>query len=1227
MSTGYPTLLPDLRNRLAKTVLEARRTAEVASRQALQALAVDRLEPHPLSLSEGGLRNKLRVRGQLSDRDSTGTGPQEIYHLTHSVAYEQWHRMLFARFLAENQLLVEPESKVPVSLDECKRLAREKGEDPWALAGRFAQDMLPGIFRRGDPFLDVVLPPEARLSLQELLESLPRAIFLAADSLGWTYQFWQAERKDQVNRSGVKIGADELPAVTQLFTERYMVHFLLHNTIGAWWAGKVLDSSQINSGGQNEELLRRAMRIKAGSSYDFSFLRFVRDENEAWHPAAGWFEKWPRVAAELRVLDPCCGSGHFLVEALELLVRLRMEEEGLTVRDAVCAVLRDNLHGLEIDQRCAQIARFNVTFAAWRLVGQPFSLPRLNIACCGLRPNATKAEWERVAARMERATGWEGKRDLFGSEPSLGTGPLQAGMAALHKVFRQAPELGSLIDPNALLKDDLLQANLETVRQALPAIVDREKAAGDSDLERAVAAQGMARAVELLTSTYTLVVTNVPFLARLKQSATLRHFAEEHHSEAKGDLATMFVARIMGWLDESGTQAVVAPQNWLFLKSYRKLRKRLMSDGTVNVVGRLGPGAFETISGHVVNVSLNILSADIPSNDWQMAGLNVSATRGQTPIRAAEKAKLLANDAPVHLAKQAEQIENPDAAILLHPIGDRVLLRTVAAGHQGIASGDYPSFGRKFWEMSEARIGPDAWELQQSTVKETIHYGGRKHVLHWENGKGSLQRGQGVRIQGGGIWNKDGIAVSQIGTLPVTLYTGELFDNNVSGLGPLDDGTRAAVWAFCSSPEYNKAIDQIDQKLNVTNATLVKVPFDLDHWKKVAQQQYPHGLPEPYSDDPIQWLFHGHPCGSVVWDEDTKRLTHGPLRTDATVLQVAVARLLGYRWPAEHDLRIQDTLSAESRTWVECSAELASFADSDGIVCIPPVGGERSAQDRMHELLAAAYGQEWSVGTERTLLASTHDKGRAPTSIDDWLRDGFFEQHCRLFDNRPFIWHIWDGQWDGFHALVNYHRLAGPDGEGRRTLESLAYRYLGDWIERQRSEQREGRAGADARLAAAQDLQHQLERITEGEPPLDIFVRWRPLHRQPIGWEPRIDDGVRLNIRPFMRAELTGGLKGAGILRYKPNVKWGKDLGKERERDKETNDIRPRHDFPWFWSCPGGGTEPQRTDFQGGPEFDGNRWNDLHYTRAAKEAARSEAVRSAAARTTTDVATNPATNA
>ncbi len=179
----------------------------------------------------------------------------------------------------------------------------------------------------------------------------------------------------------------------------------------------------------------------------------------------------------------------------------------------------------------------------------------------------------------------------------------------------------------------------------------------------------------------------------------------------------------------------------------------------------------------------------------------------------------------------------------------------------------------------------------------------------------------------------------------------------------------------------------------------------------------------------------------------------------------------------------------------------------------------------------------------------------------------------------------------------------------------MTFSYLGDWIARQRAAQSDDTPGAEARLVAALDLQQQLQAILAGEPPLDLFVRWKPLHRQPLGWQPDLDDGVRLNIRPFLRAELRRGLKGAGILRAKPNLHWRKDRGKEprtlraRRRGDPPDEIRPRADFPWFWNCPGDGGTAERTDFRGGPAFDGNRWNDLHYTLRAKRDARARAER------------------
>jgi hypothetical protein len=164
----------------------------------------------------------------------------------------------------------------------------------------------------------------------------------------------------------------------------------------------------------------------------------------------------------------------------------------------------------------------------------------------------------------------------------------------------------------------------------------------------------------------------------------------------------------------------------------------------------------------------------------------------------------------------------------------------------------------------------------------------------------------------------------------------------------------------------------------------------------------------------------------------------------------------------------------------------------------------------------------------------------------------------------------------------------------------MTFTYLNDWIERQRADIKSGLEGADGRLAAAIRLQDELKKILLGEPPYDLFIRWKPLHQQPLGWDPDINDGVRFNIRPFLLAADMKA-KGAGLLRSKVGVKWTKDRGKEPEQ------LRPRAQFPWFWSCDP--ENPQhRTDYTAprNAEFDGVRWNDLHYTRRMKEDARKQ---------------------
>ncbi len=1074
----------DLRGALEKTVKAARTVAEAAAHAAVDQLGVGHDKPEAyLGDAEKALRNRLRTHGkQLGDtRDSKSTNPtygkQEVQHLVQEVAYQHWHRMLFARFLADNNLLMY--DGVAVTIEECDELAPDEGaKSGWELAGKLAARMLPQVFKPGSPVFELTFAPEHQSELERLLKDLPDSVFKASDSLGWVYQFWQADNKERINKSEVKIGADELPAVTQLFTEPYMVSFLLHNSLGAWWATRHPDKP---------------------CPVSLDYFRTLEDGT----PAAGKFEGWPDSLAGFKLLDPCCGSGHFLVAAFLMLVPMRMAAEGLGAKEAVNRVLAENIHGLELDPRCVEIAVFAVALEAWRYPdasGKPLGvreIPAPNIACCGLKVAAKAQDWEALVP--DEAPNAEYVRQE---------------LRHLHASFAQAPLLGSLLDPSRSLKNDLATSSYETLTGLLRKALATERPASqiqmdDDRWELALSAQGLLEAAYLLSQRYDLVVTNVPYKMINELCDELRDYCSREYPDIKGDIANIFLERCIELSKDggSGVTQIVMPQNWLFLTSYKKQREHQLRNLTWNLLAKLGSGAFETITGEVVNVILLTETKAVPGGDSLIFGLDANEMR-----MPAEKARLLRSGALL-ATKQKGQLENPDSRVTMDSASNISLLQKYASGLQGIASADFPRFGRCFWELSFPN--PD-WIWQQSTIESTVEFGGREFVLLWENGSGELSRSSAARIQGLAGWGKHGVVVRQMGTLPATLYSGTSFDNNVAAIIPKNPDHLPAIWCYCSSAEFIEQIRRIDKKVNVTNATMVKVPFDLEYWQGVAAERYPHGLPAPYSDNPTQWIFHGHPAPSI------------------DSLQVAVARLLGYAWPAESDNKME--LSGEAREWITRSKALVAHADKDGIVCIPPVGREASASDRLLNLLADAYGADWSNDVLAQLLTAADHAGK---SLETWLRDKFFTQHCALFGNRPFVWQIWDGLRDGFSALVNYHKL------DYKTLEALIYTYLGDWISRQKRDADNGVDGAQEKLAAAETLKKRLELILAGEAPYDIFVRWKPIEEQPIGWNPDLNDGVRLNIRPFLSVPDVGK-KGAGVLRDKPkSLHWEKDRGSD----------------------------------------------------------------------------------
>lgn len=1109
-------LAKPLRSQLEATVKSAREMAEKGARAALAQLGVSEGRvPDYLDEPQRILRRRLRAHGRALGDKKAADDTQALQHLVWEVAYEHWHRMLFARFLAENGLLMW-EPGAPVSLEDCRDMVDNHpdmamgAKSHWELAGKLAARMLPQVFKPQSPVFELAFAPEHQRELERLLAALPSEVFKASDSLGWVYQFWQAKRKDEVNASEVKIGADELPAVTQLFTEPYMVDFLLHNSLGAWWVTR--HPSQT-------------------CPVPLTYLRTLDDGT----PAAGKFEGWPDRLEDFKLLDPCCGSGHFLVAAFLLLVPMRMAAEGLSAMDAVDAVLADNLHGLELDARCVEIAVFALALAAWRFpdengdpLGVRAEMPAPQVACCGLKVAAKPEDWMALVP-----------------DDAANAAYLRQELRLLHASFAQAPLLGSLLDPARSLKNDLATSSFDTLRDLLGRALATERPAtlwGQSELQDdswdlALTAKGLLDAARLLDGRYDLVVTNVPYLVRNRQTDFLKTFCDTNYNKARQDLANVFLDRCIELTTAEGAVQLVMPQNWLFLSSFSKQRQEHLVQHSLQLIARLGPSAFETVSGQVVNVTLLTESRRPPPSGHLMHGIDVRSL-----LSAPEKAQaLIAADllsTPQAAQRTEEHLISFDAA------SEHKQLRLYAEIVEGTSRGDLERFDRCFFELP--KIDREIWSPLVNSPEGSDVYGGRELVIEWRNGGGALAQSDGARIRGKSAWGKKSVFVARTGDFRATLGLGEIHAQNGVAIVPRDPGDLAAVWCFVRNEEFKSAVRRINTKIIVPSGAIFAVPFDVQRWREVAALEYPDGLPGVSTNDPTQTLFHGHPQPA----------------TDP--LQVAVARLAGYRWPAETDTAME--LADEARTWIARCDKLVEHTDDDGIVCLPSVRGEAPAHDRLLKLLIAAWETvqpgSWKPAVLDKLLA---DADCAAKGLDVWLREKFFEQHAKRFHHCPFIWHVWDGLKDGFAALVNYHQL------DHKKLERLIHTYLGDWIRQQEAGVRSGVDGAPTRLAAAQDLKRRLELILEGEPPYDIFVRWKKLSEQPIGWNPDLNDGVRLNIRPFMTAEVLRHNK-----KPKLNITWDKDRGKDVES------------APWFKT------------------FGGDRINEHHLTVAEKRAARGE---------------------
>ena len=407
--------------------------------------------------------------------------------------------------------------------------------------------VMPFLFQKIDDYTELLLPDDL-MKENSILMKTRDAITedVAADGvevIGWLYQFYISEKKDEVMGKTVK--TEDIPAATQLFTPDWIVRYLVQNSLGRLW--------MLNH--PNSKLADDMEYYIPPTEEDKDFLEVKSPE-------------------ELKICDPCCGSGHMLTYAFDLLVKI-YEEEGYDRRKIPTLILLKNLHGVEIDTRAGELAAFALTMKA-REYDSRF-LRRENAPypqICVLQ-NITFDEGD-IPQYMD-AIG----HDLF-------TESLQQ---TLHQ-FTQADCFGSLIVPKISNAGSIMDVLTERGVEAelfLAKVHDK--------------VLDVVNQADYLSQKYHVVVTNPPYMGGKGMNADLKRFAETRYPDSKSDLFAMFIERCLELVQHQGTIGMITMQSWMFLSSFEKLRTKLLDENTILSMAHLGARGFDSIGGEVVQTT------------------------------------------------------------------------------------------------------------------------------------------------------------------------------------------------------------------------------------------------------------------------------------------------------------------------------------------------------------------------------------------------------------------------------------------------------------------------------------------------------------------------------------------------------------------------------------------------------------------------------------------------
>lgn len=985
--------------------------------------------------------------------------------------------------------------------------------------------VLPGMFQRISDYTELLLPDNLLREgsvIEQMISTIPEEDWQdAVQIIGWLYQYYNAEKKDEVFaalKKNVKITKENIPAATQLFTPDWIVRYMVENSLGRLWV----------EGHPNDEL-------KAGWKY---YLEEAEQEPEVQAQLTEIRKEYAAMTPEqIKCIDPCCGSGHILAYLFDVLVKI-YESYGYTTHEAVESIVKNNLYGLDIDDRAAQLAYFAVMMKARQYDRRFFSRQ--------IQPNVYAIKESNSVDRYAL--------EYFCN----GDTKLKAAMDSIITEMHDAKEYGSIlnitpVDFAALyarfdeVRDDISMSKESVFNNLLP----------------------LVQVAEVLAQKYHIGVTNPPYMGSANMSVKLFEYIKNHYADYKSDLFAAFILKIRDFVEIYGIYALITQQAWMFKSSYRNLRPDIYQNTIINAI-HLGPHAFDELAGEVVQ-TVSFVQRKVQNLDYEGKYLSLVKYGSEEEKRQGFFQNTLRYNCKVRnfmeLPNQPTAYwtseKEADCFAKFGSLADNNI--TACAG---LNTSDNDRFVRLWQEVDVDTIG-----FECASHEELV---GRKKKFALFNKGGGYRKWYGNQIYVIAFNTENYFVLSTIGNhLPSRQYyfhpcltwnrissaenfsvrkcdEGFVFDD-VSPSAFMQTEDFAYTIGLMNSKPFRELLCVMNRGMKTETGNVQKVPYTIFWEKRNEIENLSNNCVRVSKDDwdsfETSWDFSKHPFIRPVstvkdafaqWETECNErftqlkaneeelnhifidiyglqdeLTPEVKDKDVTVrkadLQRDIKSLISYAVGCmfgRYSLDV-DGLAYAGGEWD--TGKYAIYpADKDNII---PICDDEYFDDdivgRFMKFIETVYGKDTLEENLKFIADALGGKGQPKEVIRSYFLSGFYADHCKIYQKRPIYWMFDSGKKNGFKAFIYMHRYQ-PDTIARiRT----------DYVHEQQSRYRTAISDIENRIANASTservkLNKALTKLKDQDAELRSYEeKIHHLADQMITID--LDDGVKVNYAKF----------------------------------------------------------------------------------------------------------------